>query len=164
MLPEWPKEVTTLTNIKVNKLSERSQESYVKHLLQLPVVDPRYQRDQYGTKCNFYVRDCLRVLGYELPPMLANDMVKEFSQSRHGFQPSSLLEAINNANQGRPTVAGRRDMPHGHVVMVLPHPEFNGHREDVLVAQAGAINFYGRQLTYSWPRHMLKYVEFFTAP
>lgn len=164
-LPEYPVEVTRNSSLKVNTSLTRSPEAYVKTLLQLPLTDQRYQIDQYGTKCNFYVRDCLVLMGYQLlPHELANDMVRLATAGEYSvFVPMSLEVAVNHANQGCPTWAGLEAKGHGHVVMVLPQPATTN-PADVAIAQAGRKNFWGWKMKHAWTQGDLLRVKFFGAP
>jgi hypothetical protein len=159
----YPREVTEQTELAINDKLRRSTDAYVKTILQLPIDDPRYIRDQYGTKCNFFVRDVLRLMGVILPPLTADSMIRDFQAGKYGFQKMLIQDALTNAWLGSPTVAGLPELPHGHVVMVLPTPATID-RKQVMVAQAGATNFFGKPMTYSWPVHQLQFVEFFGAP
>jgi hypothetical protein len=160
-LPPYPQSILAGTGLTISR--ERSPEAYVKAILSLPVDDPRYIRDIHGTKCNFFVRDVLELLGIHTPPLLANDLLADMREGKYGFQKMLIQDALINAAAGCPTVAGLEDHPHGHVVMVLPTAT-TILRHDVMVAQAGAVNFYGKPMAYSWARPQLAEVAFFGAP
>ena len=167
MLPPYPRRVTELPSIKVNRADQRSASAYVQAVLQLPISDRRYLRDQYGTKCNFFTIDVTHVMGYDEKFRRAKDIIKEW---RANFGPTSIIkmvlqDAITNANMGCPTFAGV-DVPGSdtdHVMVVLPQPPTTRAGE-VVIANVGATNFYGRQLKYAVPKALLAQVEFFGGP
>lgn len=148
-LPPPELEVNSDSLIRVYGLP-RSPERYVKSVLQLPIHDVRYVKNHLGTFCNRYVHDCCLVLGVPLPrengwAMLANVMIDYMAQSNQGWQKMVWQDAVSNALYGRPTVVGLSvPFGHGHVAIVLPAQAYN--EKDILVAQAGATNFYGRSI------------------
>lgn len=163
MLPVYPNEVTSNLSLKRNSLGNRSPEQYVKVLLQLPVVDPRYQRDKFGTKCNFFVRDFLLLMGIELPHALATQHIKSWSLPGSPLQPMVIQDAVSNANWGSPTVFGLlEETGHSHVGVVLPQTPVNSPSE-LLIANVGASNFYGKTLPYAVPKAKLSLVRYFGA-
>lgn len=163
MLPPYPRLVTELTTVKVNHPDNRSKEAYVRALLQLPVVDPRYAKDKYGTKCNFLGHDVMHVMGYPVDWMVANQYLKWMRLGGSPFSRMVIQDAIHNANLGCPTFGMLYEEPHGHMTVVLPQSETTDPAE-VLIAQAGAVNFYGRQMRYGVPRAQCAAVEWYGAP
>lgn len=170
-LPPFPQPVRTMSNkLLVNHPANRSAENYVKHVLQLPVTDPRYTpRDVTGdgkdeTFCNVYVLDMLAVMGYSYPLMKAKSLITLWRDSKGPMQAMVIQDAITNANMGCPTVFGLdSDSPTWHVGVVLPQPP-TINVGDVVVANVGRTNFYGRQLRYAVKKEDLIRVEFFGAP
>lgn len=167
MLPPYPKLVTTLQSIKTNHPDNRSASSYVAAILQLPVSDPRYQRDPeppHATKCNFFTVDVLHVMGYPVGWMRAKGLIKLWRLNGGPLQKMVIQDAVSNANLGCPTVFGLEEPGETwHVGVVLPQVA-TVNPADLLVANVGATNFYGRQLKYAVRKEDLSRVEFFGAP
>lgn len=164
VLPPYPRLVTELTTIKVNQQTKRSKGAYVTHVLQLDVHDGRYAKDEYGTKCNFYVHDVLHVMGYPVEYRLARQYLDDWRASSY-MQPMVIEDAIHNANIGCPTVFGIRepDGLHSHVGVVLPQDPYST-LADLLVANVGASNFYGRPLRWAVAKARLLDVQLWGAP
>lgn len=170
-LPKYPAEVIQNTDIQTSPPLERSPENLVKLILQLVLTDPRYQIDRFGTKCNFFVHDFVWVMGYKWPHLVANSIAANLDKLpvvHHpefgAWQRMVWQDAVKNANLGCPTI-GYLESPqgHGHVVVVLPQvPPTNA--GDVLIAQAGKSNFYGRQLRWAWKELDIPRVKFAGAP
>lgn len=144
----------------------RKPESYVKTLLQLDVMDPRYRRTKEGTKCNFLVHDAARLCDAAIPrigdwPMLANDMV-DYWKGNKDWQEAVWQDAVSSALLGYFTAAGLQEPGHGHVSVILPSPTAVG-PSSILSMQAGASNFYGKTLPYGYG-NKLKDVKFYIHP
>lgn len=166
MLPPYPRLVTELTTIKTNQPDNRSASAYVKAVLQLPVSDARYARDEYGTKCNFYVHDVLHVMGYPVPFMRAREYIDNWRSASKYMQRMVIQDAILNAACGCPTIAALRVTPDdksSHVMVVLPQPATTS-PGDLLIANVGASNFYGRTMRWAIAAKDLAQVEFYGAP
>lgn len=165
-LPPRTLEVTT-NPLVVNLATKRSAEAYVKTLLQLPLRDPRYRKDQYGTWCNLYVHDGLRLLDILSERALAYDLIERWRRphNQDSMVKMVLQDAIKNASLGCPTVGALQEPKdeHSHVFFVLPQPATTRPWE-VLIAQAGLTNFWGRQLVYAVPTNKVARVEWFGAP
>lgn len=151
MLQSIPPSRDVVPPLKAYK--DRTPESYVMALLQLNVKDPRYLKDRYGTKCNFLVHDAMQVLGVPMPriggwPMLANQMAEWWADRANGWQEMQWQDIVQSANYGLPSVASLVEPGHGHVAVILP-ASVNDERS-IMVMQAGAVNFYGRQITYGF--------------
>ena len=169
-LPVYPDRVTKNKNILVNHPDNRSPENYVKHLLQLPVTDPRYaKRDVTGdgvdeTFCNQYVIDALDVMGYSYPWMRAKQLITLWREGQGPMVKMVIQDAVTNANMGCPTIfALDNSGPTWHVGIVLPQPPVVK-LQDLIVANVGASNFYGRQLVYGVKRTDVPRVELYGAP
>lgn len=164
MLPPYPELVTKLTTVKVNHPDNRSASAYVAAVLQLPVSDNRYQRDEFGTKCNFFGVDVLHVMGYPVAHMRAKGLIRLWRLAGGPIIRMVIQDALSNANLGCPTLFGLEEPGETwHVGVVLPQPP-TLKVEDLMVANVGARNFYGRQLKYAVQADDLKRVEFFGAP
>lgn len=164
-LPPYPELVTKLSSVVVNHPDKRSASAYVQALLQLNVKERRYATDEYGTKCNFYVHDVLHVMGYPVPFMLARDYIKFWRKAEGPVKPMVFQDALINASCGCPTVFGllEPDNQHSHVGVVLPQ-RTAVKLGDLIVANVGASNFYGRSLRWAVALKDLPRVEFFGAP
>lgn len=176
ILPKYPVEVIRNTSLKRNLPTEpRSPETYRQILAQLPLTDPRYAIDKYGTKCNFYLRDCILLMGYILPHEVANRLVALADAGDLApFQPMVFQDAVQNAHLGCPTWAGLEAPGHGHVAMVLPQPQ--GHQlyttgpersplpGNLLIAQAGRRNLWAARMALAWSTTDLSRVKFYGAP
>jgi hypothetical protein len=92
-----------------------------------------YQRDDNGTKCNFFVRDFAKnATGVPIPELTgvkANEMFDKMKASRN-WQPQQFQEdsaaafktAQEAANQGKlVVVAYKNPKGHGHVAVVVPN-------------------------------------------
>lgn len=165
VLPPYPELVTKLTTIKVNQPKQRSASKYVQSLLQLPVSDARYARDDNGTKCNYYVHDVLHVMGYPVLFQLARDYIKAWRKGEMAMQQMVIQDAVMSANMGCPTVFGllEPDHKHSHVGVVLPQAP-TVIPADLLVSNVGVSIFYGRSMRWAIPSQSLSLVEFFGAP
>lgn len=133
-------------------------------LLQLKVAtDPRYAKDGYGTKCNFYVMDFMHVMGYPIRSMRAHEYIDSW---RKGEQPMiaqlTLKNAVEWANAGHPTIACLQSTPPAHVMVVLPQDAILDPAE-LLISQAGVVNFYGRQMKYGVGSKRAPDVEYYGA-
>lgn len=164
VLPPYPRLVTELPVIKVNHPDHRSAEAYVKALLQLPLSDPRYAKDEWGTKCNYYGHDCLHVMGYAVPFMRAHEYIKWLRAGPKPFQRMVLHDIVENANMGCPSLAMYpTPTPPAHMMVVLPQ-EMPTDAGELLIAQAGKVNFYGRQMKYAVGSASVGKVEYYGAP
>lgn len=165
MLPPYPQLVTSIPTIKTNHPDNRSASAYIQAVLQLPVKDPRYARDQWGTKCNYFVHDFLHVMGYPVTFMLAKEYIDRWRVGEMSMVRMVLEDVITNANLGCPTVGGLRepDGQHSHVFVVLPQPA-TVKLHDLLIANVGVTNFYGRSLAWAIQGKDLDRVELFGAP
>lgn len=164
-LRPYPELVTREPRIKVYGPDARSPSNYVKALHQLPVTDMRYLPDQYGTKCNFLVHDVQHVMGYPVQYRLARQYIDDWNMSGSPIIKMVIQDAITNANLGCPTFFGLRepDDKHSHVGVVLPqNPTIDA--AEVLVMQAGRVNFYGRQLKYAVSSARCADVQWFGGP
>lgn len=165
VLPPYPELVTKMTNIKVNHQTNRSASAYIQAVLQLPVRDPRYAKDQWGTKCNYFVHDFMHVMDYPVTFMLAKEYIDRWRLGEMSMLRMVLEDAITNANMGCPTVGGLRepDGHHSHVFVVLPQPA-TIKIHDLIIANVGVSNFYGRTLAWAIRKEDLDRVELFGAP
>jgi hypothetical protein len=163
MLPPLNQSILSHPGILTNTAVNRAASEYVKMILQLVLTDPRYQKDKNGTKCNILAEDLLNVMGVETERRLANDHVMLWRKGMLGAQKMVIEDAVNNANLGCPTIAALVEQPHGHLMVVLPQPAV-GATADLLIAQAGASNFYGRQMAYGVQRKDCPQVELFGWP
>lgn len=166
-LPPYPTRVSSLPDLQkvASSPGARSQLAYIKTVLALPVSDDRYRTDQFGTKCNFFLTDVLELNGYQLPFMLANDILQKAEVGQYGFfKRMEMAQALMNASNGSPTFAGLEELPHGHVVVVLPTAPSTDDPGNAFVAQAGASNFAGGRMARSWLAKDLPNVRFYGAP
>lgn len=170
ILPKYPVEVIRNGSLRRNLPTEtRSRQTYREIISQLPLTDDRYKPDQYGTKCNFYVRDCILLMGYILPHIVANEMVRLADAGDLApFQPMVIQDAIKNANLGCPTFAGLEAEGHGHVVMVPPQlgavDQLAQHPGYLLISQAGRRNLWMCRMALAWLASDLPRVKFYGAP
>ena len=107
-------------------------------------TNPRYTPGE-STWCNIFVWDVTRALGAEIPhwgmerEMQVNDLKKwlENEGYRQGWWPASAEEAVNNANEGRPSIVAHFSAPSGsggHIAIVRPG---NMTKDGPAIAQAG---------------------------
>lgn len=158
--------LAALPPLKTNTPVSRAASEYVRMVLQLPLVDPRYARDAEGvkgTRCNILAEDVLELMGVNAPRKLANDHIMDWRKGVSGAQKMGIIDAVSNANQGCPTIAGLVEQGHGHLMVVLPQPETTD-MASLIIAQAGAVNFYGRQMAYGVKRADCPQVELFGWP
>lgn len=71
----------------------------------------------YPKNCSGAVRYLATKVGYPLPDKDANGLIDHFEQ---GWEEVNEHRAVLYANQGRLVVAGKKGIPHGHIVVVLP--------------------------------------------
>lgn len=119
---------------------------------------PEFKPSSGVTYCNQAVTYVAERVGYNLfKGLLANHMVDLMGSSRD-WQEIEIKESQTYANTGRFVVAGLKDNPHGHVVVVRPGREIYSEKWQTLVPKVmnvGAKNFIGvdekkRIMTLAW--------------
>lgn len=163
MLPPLNQSILSHPGILTNTAVNRAASEYVRMILQLVLTDPRYQKDKNGTKCNILGEDLLNVMGVETERRVANDHVMLWRKGIMNATKMVIQDAVNNANLGCPTLAALVEQPHGHLMIVLPQVPTTA-PQDLLIAQAGTANFYGRQMAYGVQRKDCPQVEYFGWP
>lgn len=118
-------------------------------------MQPRYvRRDVDGkpgeeTLCNFLVREALRMLGVEIPRLIANDFAHHFRTPAAigelwSWEPRWVAREV--AERGCPVVAVQEAPGHGHVALFQASASDEEYRQVVLhdsawICQAGFNNF-----------------------
>lgn len=73
------------------------------------------------THCNEAVQFVLNRFGYKtLAGLVANDMIDYMSAKTDEWRKVDMFEAQRLANEGCVVVAGKKDAPKGHVVVIRP--------------------------------------------
>ncbi len=158
-LPDWPLEVIPQCRVSM----VRTPEQYIRTLLQLDVLDHRYLKGPLGTRCNWYVHDGLLLMGRGIErkdgwPLKANDMQQYFIENSATWQRMQWQDAVMSAGLGYPTVATLKEPGHGHVAFVLPSSPTN--EMNIMTAQAGADNFYGREIIHGFGSKLAQVIYF----
>jgi len=115
--------------------------------------NPAYQPRSGMTFCNQAVQFIAEKMGYTgFQSMMANEMVAQMKNSPE-WTVVPLEEAQTNANQGRLTIAGLQEQPHGHVVVIRPGLEAYSDKWAMSVPKVinvGSSNFIGKGLGWSF--------------
>jgi hypothetical protein len=74
----------------------------------------------FPDNCSGNVRYIAGQMGYTLPSIDANSLVDYFNDATKGWKTVTEDEAQAAADAGELVIAGKRDTPNGHVVVVLP--------------------------------------------
>jgi hypothetical protein len=76
---------------------------------------------QYPKNCSGAVRLIAKEMGFNLPPELgANGLIDYFENASNGWLVVNETDAQTAADNGRLVIAGKKDNPNGHVVVVMP--------------------------------------------
>lgn len=106
------------------------------------------------TFCNVAVAYIATKMGCtELSGLLANDMIDYFSAKPDSWETIDLKNAQNMANQGSLVIAGHKDIPHGHVCVIMPGiAKTSGHWNAQAPAciNVGREVFIGKGLNYAF--------------
>src|ERR1700743_1457403 len=77
--------------------------------------------------CSGAVRMIAREMGYELPVVPANQLIDYFENPVNKWRVINETEAQTAADANKLVVAGKKENPNGHVVVVMPGGKiFNG--------------------------------------
>lgn len=149
-----------------NGSNARSAEVYRKVVEQFGVeTNPRYTSRDGKTYCNIFVWDVTRAMGCEIPhwevaykqvgsevlavgvERNANDVCDWLEKygAACGWTKCKATEVNYLAEQGKPVVACYKSPARGigHVAMVIPDVNTSLPGMQPIIAQAGAVNFYG---------------------
>jgi hypothetical protein len=72
----------------------------------------------HPTNCSGAVKYVARMMGYPLPDLQANQLIDHIKKA--GWEEVDERRAQNFADSNRLVIAGKKDVPNGHVVVVLP--------------------------------------------
>ena len=75
---------------------------------------------KYQGNCSGAVKYVARQMGYDLPDYTANGLVDYFNIPANGWARGTADQAQQAADKNRLVVAGKRDSPNGHLVVVMP--------------------------------------------
>ena len=104
--------------------------------------------EQHKKNCSGYVKDIAKELGVNFSGQ-ANDIVDQVQKLPWKMVKSGLdakLQAIN----GMFVVAGLKDNPHGHVVIVVPGPLAHGKYPTAYWGSLGGVPKKNTTINWSW--------------
>lgn len=113
---------------------------------------PEYIPKDGITYCNAYVNEVCESYGYKgFLGMLANDMIDLMSKDP-AWTPVAMEKCQAMANEGVLLVAGVKQNPHGHVVVLCPGKEKTSGRWGRVpsCANVGIENFIGKGINWSF--------------
>ena len=172
-----------------NDSSNRSAFAYQQVIDEFEVnVHGRYRADQnLGTKCNIFVGDVMRAMGVPFPTkneLPANDNDGGGDVTQGAARLHSWLNSVTGGQRsgwtridtttqvgmntlmahvraGMPAVASTRD----HIAVIRPDQDFESltpsRLGELIIAQAGAMNFQRGKLSLGWPKSRISEIQFF---
>jgi len=105
---------------------------------------------KHKNNCSGYVKDIGKELGVNLVGQ-ANDMVEQV-QKMPWKTIKSGAEAKLQATLGMFVIAGLRDKPHGHVVVVVPGPLAHGKYPTAYWGSLGGVPKKNTTINWSWSK------------
>lgn len=141
---------------------ERSKEIYENAIKSLDVANNiKYKPANGQTFCNFFVQDLMNLEQLKTPIPRGNCEIILSCLIGNKYKPwtsVSFYEAQKRANEGNPTIGVTKD----HIVVVTPTDKTVNFIRDVVVSQAGRVQFYGKTIDYSYKLADLKDVKFYS--